>query len=84
VWPRRLINWSNCHPAPFPIEIARDHILSWSNECDLIFDPFGGSGTTAIAAENTNRKWVCCEISEEYTTKAVERILNHQREDDGN
>lgn len=68
----------NVHPAPFPLELARDHILSWSNEGDLVFDPFGGSGTTACAAIDTNRKWVTCEISEEYATKAVERIWNHE------
>jgi site-specific DNA-methyltransferase (adenine-specific) len=69
------------HPAPFPEAIARDHIISWSNEGDLVFDPFGGSGTTAIAAENTRRKWTLCEINEEYATKAVERITNHQVEE---
>ena len=37
--------------------------------------------TTAIAAENTGRKWVCIEQSEEYATKAVERIQNHQCEE---
>jgi len=71
---------SNCHPAPFPIDLAHDHILSWSNENDCVFDPFGGSGTTACAAIETNRKWVTCEISEEYANLAVERILNHSPE----
>jgi len=70
----------NVHPAPFPIDLAHDHILSWSNENDCVFDPFGGSGTTAIAAEMTNRKWVCCEISEEYANMAVERIWSHSPE----
>lgn len=65
------------HPAPFPLNIARDHILSWSNEGDCILDPFGGSGTTAIAAINTNRKWVCIEKEKEYYDKAIERIINH-------
>ena len=68
------------HPAPFPIALARDHILSWCDEGDLVFDPFGGSGTTACAAIETNRRWVTCEISEEYANKAVERILNHTPE----
>ena len=68
------------HPAQFPLNLARDHILSWSNEEDLVFDPFGGSGTTACAAIETNRKWVTCEISEEYANLAVERILNHSPE----
>ena len=68
------------HPAQFPLALARDHILSWSNEGCLVFDPFGGSGTTACAAIETNRKWVTCEISEEYANLAVERILNHSPE----
>ena len=66
------------HPAQFPLALARDHILSWSNESDLIFDPFGGSGTTALAAIETNRKWATCEISEEYANLAVDRIRNHE------
>lgn len=69
------------HPAVFPEALARDHILSWSNEGDLVLDPFGGSGTTACMAIETGRKWVTCEISEEYANKAVERILNHKREE---
>lgn len=75
IWPQRQ-KGKDAHPAPFPINLAQDHIISWSNEGDLVFDPFGGSGTTAIAAENTGRKWVTCEISEEYANKAVERIQN--------
>jgi len=67
----------NFHPAPFPIQLVQDHIISWSNENNLVLDPFGGSGTTAIAAINTNRKWICIEKDEEYANKAIERIKNH-------
>lgn len=66
------------HPAQFPIAFARDHIESWSNEGDLVFDPFGGSGTTACAAIEKNRKWVICELSEEYANLAVIRILKRE------
>lgn len=65
------------HPAQFPEALAQDHILTWSNQNDCILDPFGGSGTTAIAAINTNRKWVCIEKEETYYSKALERITNH-------
>lgn len=68
------------HPAPFPIELARDHILSWSNEGDVVLDPFMGSGTTACAAIETNRKWVGIEIAQEYADLAVERIKAHKQE----
>jgi len=67
----------NFHPAPFPIQLVQDHIISWSNENNLILDPFAGSGTTAIAAINTNRKWICIEKDYEYANKAIERIKNH-------
>jgi DNA modification methylase len=44
------------HPAPFPEQLANDHIISWSNEGDLVYDPFMGSGTTAKMAILNNRK----------------------------
>jgi len=83
IWqiPSKMSRKENWHPAPFSEELARDHILSWSNEGDLVFDPFGGSGTTACMAIETGRKWITCEISEEYANKAVERILNNKREE---
>lgn len=62
------------HPAVFPKAIARDHIISWSDEGDVVLDPFSGSGTTAIEALNLGRKFIGFEISEEYYKKSVERI----------
>jgi site-specific DNA-methyltransferase (adenine-specific) len=54
------------HPATFPQLLAFDHIKSWSNENDLIYDCFMGSGTTAKAAIAANRKYIGSEISKEY------------------
>lgn len=54
------------HPAIFPEQLAQDHIISWSNEGDIVFDPFTGSGTTAKMALLNNRKFIGCEIAEEY------------------
>lgn len=62
------------HPAPFPEQLAQDHIISWSNEGDLVLDPFMGSGTTAKMALLNNRKFIGFEISEEYCKIANERI----------
>jgi len=62
------------HPAPFPEKLANDHIVSWSNENDLIYDPFMGSGTTAKMALLNNRKFIGSEISEEYCKIAETRI----------
>ena len=62
------------HPAIFPEQLANDHILSWSNEGDLVFDPFTGSGTTGKMAMLNNRKFIGCEIDEEYMNIAKRRI----------
>lgn len=62
------------HPAIFPEALARDHIRSWSNPGDLVFDPMVGSGTTALEAEKLKRRWVACDVSEEYCQIAIQRI----------
>ena len=62
------------HPAIFPEQLAQDHILSWSNEKDLIYDPFMGSGTTAKMSILNNRNWIGSEISSEYCNIIEERI----------
>ena len=66
------------HPTQKPVELFEYLIKTYTNEGDLVLDNTAGSGTTAIAAENTGRKWVCIEQNEEYATKAVERIQNHE------
>ena len=62
------------HPAPFPEQLANDHIISWSNEGDLVYDPFMGSGTTAKMAILNKRNWIGSEISDEYC-KIIERRI---------
>lgn len=69
---RDKIAWK--HPAIFPESLARDHILSWSNPGDLVFDPFSGSGTTGKMAVQSGRVFVGCEIAEEYVEIARQRI----------
>ena len=54
------------HPATFPLNLAHDHILSWSNEGDVVLDPFAGSGTTCLAARDAGRRYVGIEINAEY------------------
>lgn len=68
----------NEHPAPFPLSLAKDHILSWSNEGDTILDPFLGSGTTLLAAQELGRKGIGIEISEEYCEIARKRLAMNQ------
>ena len=62
------------HPAVFPEQLANDHIISWSNENDLVYDCFMGSGTTAKMAILNNRKYIGSEISEEYCKIIESRI----------
>lgn len=59
------------HPAVMPIEIALDHIRTWSNEGDLVLDPFAGSGTTIAAALSIGRRAIGVEKSEEYARCAM-------------
>ena len=65
------------HPAPFPEQLAIDHIVSWSNAGDVVFDPFMGSGTTAKAAILTGRRFIGSEVSAEYVGIANERIKGY-------
>ena len=62
------------HPASFPEKLAKDHIISWSNEEDLVLDPFVGSGTTCKIAKLQGRKFIGIDISEEYCKIAKKRI----------
>jgi DNA modification methylase len=61
------------HPAIFPEKLAEEHILTWSNEGDIILDPFMGSGTTAKMAYLNNRKFIGFDNSQEYCDIANER-----------
>lgn len=63
------------HPAIFPEKLANDHIISWSNEGDLVFDPFMGSGTTGKMAKLNNRKFIGIEKVQDYFEIAQSRIL---------
>ena len=62
------------HPAMFPEYLAGDHIKSWSNEGDIVLDPFNGSGTTTKMAKHLNRKYLGIEISPEYIKIAENRL----------
>lgn len=68
------------HPATFPTDLAKDHILTWTNKGDIVLDPFMGSGTTAIACIELGRNYVGFEISEEYCDLINTRIENFSYE----
>ena len=74
VWTYDPRNVKSGHPASFPLDLARDHIASWSSVGDLVLDPLIGSGMTAEAAETLGRRWIGCEISEDYCELTSKRI----------
>ena len=70
------------HPAVFPLQLAIDHILSWSKPEHVIFDPFLGSGTTMDACVETGRpNFIGCEISEEYFG-IIEKKIEYYRDNE--
>jgi DNA modification methylase len=67
-------NVKNNHPAPFPLQLANNFILSCTDKNDIVYDPFIGSGTTAIASIINNRNYIGSEISKNYVNIANKRI----------
>lgn len=65
------------HPAIFPEQLVKDQIETWTNEGDVVYDCFMGSGTTAKVAHLLNRRWIGSEISPEYKKLADERLKPH-------
>jgi len=74
IWDQPPQRQKGGHPAPFPLTLVEDHIKSWSNKGDLVFDPFLGSGTTGVAAKNLGRDFIGIELDGEYFKIAQERI----------
>jgi site-specific DNA-methyltransferase (adenine-specific) len=68
---------SYLHPAMFPEKLVQDHVLSWSNAGDIIYDPFMGSGTTAKMALLNGRNYIGSEISSEYVDIAEQRLSKY-------
>lgn len=64
----------NIHPAQYPVPLAEWLIELMCPVGGIVLDPFLGSGTTAVAAINTERKWIGCEINEEYKEIIEKRI----------
>ncbi|GAB6393324.1 MAG: site-specific DNA-methyltransferase [Treponematales bacterium] len=66
------------HPAIFPEKLAEDHIVTWSNPGELVFDPMCGSGTTCKMALKHSRLYLGCDISAEYIEIARRRLANYE------
>lgn len=79
VWGINVSSNNNGHPAVFPLKLAQDQIVTWSNEGSVILDPFMGSGTTGVACKNTNRNFIGIELDEKYFEIAEKRIEEEQQ-----
>ncbi|YAF97956.1 MAG: site-specific DNA-methyltransferase [Nodularia sp. CChRGM 3473] len=67
------------HPTQKPEELLRKFVLASSHEGDLVVDPFSGSGTTIVVAEQLNRHWMGCDLNMEYNDWAFKRLENVRR-----
>ena len=67
------------HPTQKPEELLRKLVLGASFEGDFVIDPFSGSGTTLVVAEQLGRKWAGCDLFAEYNNWSIERLQNVQR-----
>ena len=68
------VEYGTGHPAPFPEKLAHDHIISWSNEGDIVLDPFMGSGTTGKMAKQLGRNFIGIELDKDYYEIAKKRM----------
>ena len=82
-YPDDIIKFSNgnnhsIHPTQKPVALFEYLIKTYTNEGALVLDNCSGSGTTAIACMNANRRFICIERDENYHRKSIERIANHE------
>ena len=73
-------DYQGLHPTQKPVALMEDLIKTYTNEWELVLDFTMGSFTTAVASDNTNRKWIGIEMSEEYCKIWKERILKNRLE----
>lgn len=65
------------HPTQKPVALFEYLIRTYTNPTEVVLDNTAGSGTTAVAAESADRRWICIERDEDYAAKAMERIRHH-------
>ena len=67
------------HPARFPLALPSFFVKLLTEPGQIVFDPFGGTGTTAVAAEALGRRWIVTEIDKKYAAILPERIASPNR-----
>lgn len=71
-------NYKSIHPTQKPVALFEYLIKTYTNENDLVLDNCSGSGTTAIACINANRRYICIEQNEEYIKRSRQRVQDHE------
>lgn len=74
------VDKDRAHPTQKPVKLFEYMIKTYSDEGDLVFDPFSGSGTTALASKNTDRNCIVCEIDPTYYKYSLERLAGTFRQ----
>lgn len=74
IWNMAVAKNNTNHTAVYPYELPYKHIQTWTNEGDIVLDPFMGSGTTALAAIDLKRNFIGSDISQEYVDLCHQRI----------
>lgn len=70
----------NPHPAPFPMRLSNNCVITCCPEGGITYDPFSGSGTTAVACMKEKRHFLCFEMNKEYYDKSIRRIDAERRQ----
>jgi len=65
------------HGAAFPLQLAEKIVVNFSKKGGLVYDPFGGTGTTAIASIKNERRWILSELTAEYALSSEKRVSQH-------
>ena len=81
-YPRQILEYSmhnkaQIHPTQKPVDLIEYLIKTYTDENMIVLDNCAGSGSTAVACENTNRKWICIEKDINYSNLAIDRILEN-------
>jgi hypothetical protein len=74
VWSINTKGFKGCHFAPYPEQLVETPILACTDECDVVLDPFCGSGTTGVVAKRLNRNFIGIELNKDYIEIARDRI----------
>lgn len=78
IWEMPGASTRNGHPAPFPLELATRLVKMFSFVGDTVLDPFCGSGTTILAAKNSERNSIGIETEEFYCNHIIKRLESHR------